>query len=1771
MAVETELELRLAPGDEVEHFRVIRQIGEGGMGEVYLARDTRLGRKVALKLIHSEILDASKALGDFLQEARLTAAFNHPHIVTVYHAGAHEGRPYLALEYLEGRTLKERQEEARVPLKEILRLGRSIAEALVEAHRAGVLHRDLKPGNVVLSGDGRLRVLDFGLARRITLEPADVDVRTDPGWKGASRAAVDHEAKTMSLWEEGATEQTGEVQGGGGVRGTPGYMAPEQWQAKPLSPAIDIWALGMVLHELCAGRHPFEGMAMIQMCLRATGEEPLPSLRELAPDLPVSLCELVDRCLAKQPDRRPTATEVVTALGRLLQTDRPSLGDEESPFQGLLPFTERHADRFFGRDAEIAEFLERLRQLPVLPVIGPSGAGKSSFVQAGIIPRLHELDRWKILRLRPGDQPFETLAARLLFGGRRQRSTGVTQSAPTTEDLSDPRAEQLEAERALATELRAAPTRLALALEDIAESADTRVLLLVDQLEELYTLGAPDHERQGFMQAICSAADDPEGPVRVIFTLRDDFLGRVAEGPAARRTLGQATVLRAPGADELTEILERSAATAGYRFGDTRLVGEMVETVQGEPTALPLLQFAGQQLWQRRNASERKLTRAAYEAVGGVAGALAQHADGIIERLSADDERDAKALLVRLVTPEGTRQVLARSALLEGLGDGAQAVLERLTQERIVLVRKGRGESVCELVHESLIANWGRLGHWLEESRDERQFLAEVGQAAALWDQRGRAGEEVWHGDALADAKRQAARCGVIPKLVDEFLEAGLRRSQGRARLRRALWVGGMTILALVAFAAIGATVLIGRKEQAAQRERRRAERESNEARRQRRAALRGRSEALQEGARSALLRGDVFESRARLRASLEAADSPGNRALWWQLRQRRLRWHRSLGGQVYTVAFAPDGRTVAAAGGDRSVHLLDVVTRRERVLRGQGDQIFALEFSPTGNQLAAATWNAGVWLWDLTTGRARRLPGKRTTVNAVAFSPDGRLLAFAGGDKHIRVWDLRAGKLRQTLKGHTAAVGGLAFHPQGELLVSGAHDQTVRLWKVSTGRVVRVLTGHSAAVNTVAFNPTGTRLASGSGDGSVRIWSTRTGLVVHLLQGHTATVWSVGFDRKGKLLASSGSEGSVHLWDVATGRRRGTLLGSRGGVWDVAFSPRSALLVSGSSDKSVRLFDLSTDARTPLQGGHLGGVMGLSFHPGGRLIATASHDKTVRLWEVPSGKLKQVLRRHDGPNWDVDFSPDGKLLASASSDRSIRLWRTRNGRQQRVLRGHTHASTKVAFSPDGKLLASASSDKTARLWQVATGQIVRVLRGHGGIVSGVAFSPDGKLLATGSADSTIRIWDVATGRHERTLTGHTGSVRGLAFTPKGDSLLSSGDDRTWRIWPRAKGPGRVLGTFGGRQYYLSIHPDGTLVALPGSDGIIRLCPLSGSACREILGHRGEVNCSQFSPDGALFATSSDDGTLRLWDTATGRPVWRAPLLRPRSLTLFTHLGWKNLRRASKPPTPRRWTKALQERAWSASESPAGKLLCMQTLDRRLELWDLATDRRLFDQPLPGLSEVIALPQGCVTLAGGIVKRHARDGGTKVLQSGATALRRHGETLLVVADGTIKVLDSDGKPLQSHTGGTAATAVGRAGDWLVVGFRDGNLELLPMGAGKRPDVTFEDVPSSPVVRLLAGPQGTLIVGYASGELALYSLGRGHRLAYARLHGPLRHLQLHRHHLYAATVLGDHLRWDLSVFYTDYCKVLGQVWQHVPVVWEKGVLVRRAPPTHHRCR
>jgi hypothetical protein len=761
MRPDTRQPLEFSQNQQIDRFELIREIARGGMGQVFLARDTKLGRKVAIKFLLRADPDFVQR---FLIEARATARCTHENIITIFEVGEHDGLPYMVLEYLEGTTLSDVL-DTKPSITQFVELMIPVVRALERAHEHGIVHRDLKPSNVFVTDRGHVKVLDFGVARLIDRA-------------GELTSSVDTRALRI---DDNAASASVTFTGSNSLVGTLPYMSPEQWGAGVVDHLSDLWAVGIIFWRALTRMHPVGSMSPDKLRVRLTKlDEPLPSIATRDATLPPELIAITDRCLAMDKARRyPTATELLADLEAFLTPTSQRLGEDECPYRGLAAFGEGNAKYFFGRSSEIRTALAQLQRWPLLAVIGPSGVGKSSFVHAGLVPALRAAGDWKVCVLRPGRVPLHRLVSVL-------EETLATGDRP--EDLM--------------ARLHLAPGLFGAMLRTAAARRKQDVVVVVDQLEELFTLCDSEEIRETFLSALLAAADDPSSPVRVVLSMRADFLDRLAGHKRFLTELSPGLLfLTAPDRGNLRETLVRPAELAGYAFEDTAIVDEMVEAATSRG-ALPLLSFAATRLWDARDRERKLLRTSAYREMGGIGGAFARHADQVAAAVPPHRQILLRAIMTRLVTPDGTRAILDRKELLSLSPDpgDVESILDVLVQGRLVHLHTDPDRvATVEIVHETLISEWPTLGRWLEDKQALRGFMHELRQVARQWDANGRTADRLWRGVAAQEALGYARRHVLDLSAVEAaFLEA-VRIQMVRARRRKVLVVASIIgVLGLV-------------------------------------------------------------------------------------------------------------------------------------------------------------------------------------------------------------------------------------------------------------------------------------------------------------------------------------------------------------------------------------------------------------------------------------------------------------------------------------------------------------------------------------------------------------------------------------------------------------------------------------------------------------------------------------------------------------------------------------------------------------------------------------------------------------------------------------------------------------------------------------------------------------------------------------------------------------------------------------------------------------
>src|SRR5208337_638836 len=297
-------------GHQTRPYEIVSPVGAGGMGEVYRARDTRLGRDVAIKVLPEALANDADRLRRFEQEACTIAALNHPNILGIHDIGAHDGAPFLVSEFLEGQTLREKLVSGPLPVRRALEYALGIAEGLAAAHEKGIVHRDLKPENVFVTRDGRMKVLDFGLAKLV-------------------RPEEDHEA---------AVTLTSPATLPGMVMGTVGYMSPEQVRGEAIDPRSDIFSFGAVLYEMLTGKRAFKRETSAETMTAILREEP-PALNDTGWQGPLELQRVLARCLEKNVERRfQSASDLAFAIESLSGTSTAKSLPQPKSRRAWLPW-----------------------------------------------------------------------------------------------------------------------------------------------------------------------------------------------------------------------------------------------------------------------------------------------------------------------------------------------------------------------------------------------------------------------------------------------------------------------------------------------------------------------------------------------------------------------------------------------------------------------------------------------------------------------------------------------------------------------------------------------------------------------------------------------------------------------------------------------------------------------------------------------------------------------------------------------------------------------------------------------------------------------------------------------------------------------------------------------------------------------------------------------------------------------------------------------------------------------------------------------------------------------------------------------------------------------------------------------------------------------------------------------------------------------------------------------------------------------------------------
>lgn len=1376
-------------------------IGAGAFATVHRATQPGVGREVAIKVIRAELADQPAFVRRFEAEAQLVAHLEHPHIVPLYDFWREPGGAYLVFRLLRGGSADDLiRRDGPWALDRIDRLVTEVGGALVAAHAAGVVHCDVKPSNVLFDEAGNAYLSDFGIA-------ADA-------------------------------HGSGDIAGEAPSAGSPLYAAPEQFHRAAASARGDQYSFATMIWEMLTGRPPFEG-ATAASVLQAKVDGPLASLRPYRPDLPAGVDTVLRRATAYGPEDRfehmPDLLEAwrdavragVATTDALDAAPRATAGpavtataaqlsmEIANPYLGLRAFGEADARNFRGRTALITSLLDHVRRQRFVTVVGASGSGKSSLVRAGLVPRLRA-DGMRIVSMVPGEDPMAQLRLALL---------AVAVEEPE-------------------------PGGVGPMVRSVAAQVPTPLVIVIDQFEELWTL-APEGARDRFVNGLASVVDEEsQAGVRVVVTLRADFFDR----PLAHARLGPLVAFHPlavtpMSASELHEAVVEPAATLGVVF-EPGMDGAVVSEVVGRPASLPLMQFTLAELFERRRG--RVITRAAYDDIGGIAGAVAGRAEGLYDSLD-DAERDAvRRLMLRLVVPgEGTEDTRRRVRVAD-LPPGAMTVLAALERQRLLVADRDpqTREPTVEIAHESLLQSWPRLRAWLGEDRELLRQVQHVGSAALAWDAAGRPDSELYRGARLDAAEGAVgSRPDNFSELERSFVRASAaaarevldRDRRARRRLARAL-VAAMLALVVAVVAASVALV-------------------------QRRAAT-DQAAAADVSRLVALSQNLVSTKRdvAMLLAVEAARRDPG--ALTTGALQTALSSDPSFLGYLGTgtgttdkIAFAPDGRSLYAVSGEDGQRPI-----RIDLATGRTTPVPVQDLAP---ELSVA-WFVPVDSTSALMVRHGRRPGQVEPVERVDLL-DGRVLATAaiGAEtEHLAVSPNRTRVAVTTLstsgvKGRVVVLDVATMHVVASIDQPGPAYAGQAQWY-----------GQAAWIDDQ-------RVVVAGPSGRLAVWVPVTGRVIRRINdppvtggGEAATLVTTP---DGSIVATAAS--MLMAYDVGTGARRWSRARLVGPA--VAVDPLSHVVwaqEAGFGSSRLFAYDLTTGERTQrvLDGQH-GTICDVRVAPDNRTIATSScNEGSVALWALDGATATGGAVA--GPGWASSgdlWSPDGVHVAAFRQGTSgaVDVVDVRDGTRVRAQGIEASASNSPIFRPDGVLQAVTTGnhvvefDPRTRLTR-DTGIVLPA--GH--VTANVA-QRGPHISLYGLDDGDVVVVDTGTGQIVRTIRTDLAAVYGVGWSGDGRHVFAAGQTEHAEIFDAATGAS--VATLPTPAANLAVSSDGHLIATAAFDGTIRFLDATtlrpaGDALDGGAAFAAQI---QFTPDGRTLITSGLDNTMRFFDVATRRQV----------------------------------------------------------------------------------------------------------------------------------------------------------------------------------------------------------------------------------------------------------------------------------------------------------
>jgi WD40 repeat protein/serine/threonine protein kinase len=1452
-------------GDVIDgRYRVIDVIGQGGKGIVYKVNHLEWQVDLAVKMPLADLVfdEASKAR--FIREAQTWVALGlHPNIVQCWYIRELGGMPRVFMDYIDGGSLKDWLNAGKVKPGEwgkILDLAIQACDGLGYAHEHGVeVHRDVKPGNLLMTENGQLLVTDFGIAKRGDLAEIESD-------------SIPQAPTTLKRAQQTITVTGSEL-------GTPEYGAPEQWgKARYADRRADIYGLGVVLFELCCGRRPFDDGSHTEPSHVLIGRHlstPAPDPREINPNIPQELVAVILRCLEKKPDKRPDS---MTALRKELVSIYEKV--VEKNYRRLVPqLVELRSDMLNNRAVSLLDLGERVEAF-------------ESWKEALRLDPYHPESIYNkaILEWRECKITDEDVIKQLEDARQAGRRAGLYLGFAHLERTAADEAEDVLIETLKDPEFSSNGTvwktlgdaQIAQEKYTEAEYAYQKALELIPgdigSLEG-HTLaqlkGRHLAERLIFpwQHCCCSFEGGHQHEVAV-----------VAITPNGRFALssGQDKMLRLW--DLTTRVClwatkgheERVSALAITPDGQFAVTGSQDRTVRFWGLA------TGKCFWTGREHTDW-VTSVAVTPNG---------------RFAITGSRDMTLRSWSLATGKCAWTSEKHSSMVNSVAvtpDG-RFVLSAHDEENLYLWDANTGKRVERNLYGTTLESLGFVSSAVSSltitADGKYAVTGALNAELRVWD--------LSTGQVIRVYKGHDKKVTAVAVTPDgKFIVSGSDDSTLRLwnfETSQCLWVANKHFQGITAVA----ITPNGRYVVSASRD----------------TTLR--QWDLQTGQCLWTFWGDQGHREGVTSVAItphERFAVSGGRDMTmrlWDLKTAEcLQTFDGHLKEITGVAATPDGQYAISASRDATLWLWELGEPNWlRLFEGHGKDVNAVVVTPDGRFVISGSDDCTVRVWDFKTANClKTLTGHQGGVIALALSPEGRFVLSGSKDKTVRLWDLTTTKCLRIFTGHEDSVTSVKLIPGGRFIISGSNDYTVRLWDVNTAKCMKTLIGHKGRVTAVVALPNPRFMVSGSEDRTVRLWNLETTRCLRTFMGHKRGVMSVAMTSDGQFIVSASDDGTLRMWNleleaqrydaaiqVCRQRSQGELESSAQrfrkqmewakAAWQnqKAATAYKYLMYA----REVPGYERATEAlalnaalsrvlpRKSLHGkwliwtyeGHLGGVTAVAVTPDGRVVVSGSVDTTLRLWDLASTRYLRSFKGHTKGVTAVVVTPDGRFVVSGSKDATLRLWDLATTKCLRVYEGHQDGVTAIAMTQYGRFIVSGSEDKTLRTWNPATAGCLKVFTGHKQHVTAVAITPDKRFIISGSADKTLRLWNAASAESLQTFLGHKESVTAVEVASNGQYMVSGSADRTLRLWQIASG--KSLRTMKGHDDVVTsvaMTSDSRFAISSSKDRTLRLWDLATGACLSVFEqYQQGITTVVVTADGRFVISGSDDKTLRQWE-----------------------------------------------------------------------------------------------------------------------------------------------------------------------------------------------------------------------------------------------------------------------------------------------------------------